>query len=62
MENYNESSGNSYNTAVGARSAQALTTGRYNVFIGALCGDSETTGQRSTAVGYSALQNQNFTG
>ena len=53
---------NAYNTAVGHGAGNAVTTGKYNTFLGGLAGDSDTTGERSTAVGYSALQNQNFTG
>ena len=44
-----------YNTVVGYKAAEAITTGDDNVLIGALAGDALTTGNKNAVLGYNAL-------
>jgi len=43
-----------YNTAVGFKAGNAVTTGVENVFVGGESGDAVTTGSRNTFVGYNS--------
>ena len=44
-----------YNTAVGANTGAAVTTGVQNTLVGALAGDAITTANNNVAMGYAAL-------
>ena len=49
------------NTLIGGLSGDALTDADYNTVVGMQALTSDTLGSKSTAIGYSTLNNQNFT-